>query len=249
MNKLSAAIKIFITLAILATVVFCSQMIITAMSHSFSKANQIHVRGVAEQTLISDRVNWTLSSSFSSKKSEWAKASVDKSINAAVEYLKKQGVPEDLITYSIYNKNEQTKTVYLDDLGNKEEQFVGYSVSRSIHIKGFDNVDLIEELYSKIELDFEEMNLHILPRSPYYYYAQTITDIKANLMERAAENARSRATVIAENTGVKIGKLIYARQGAFNGFGDDGFGSGGFVGGESREHILNAQISAIFAIK
>lgn len=249
MNKLSATVKILVALAVLATIIFCTALFTNRISQSFGKGQQIQVRGVAEQILVSDRVNWTLSSSFSSKKSEWAKASVDKSINAAIGYLKEHGVPEDLISYSVYQKNEQTKTVYLDDLGNKEEEFVGYYMARSIYIKGFDNVDLIEELFSKIELDFEEMDLYIRPDAPYYYYSQPITDIKASLMEKAAQNAKIRAEVIAENMDAKVGKLIQARQGEFRGFGDDGFGSGGFVGSNSRENILNAQISATFAIK
>lgn len=249
MNKLSAGVKVIGVLAILATITFCTIIFTNTISQSFGKGQQIQVRGVAEQILVSDRVNWTLSSSFSSQKSEWAKASVDKSINAAIGYLKEHGVSEDLITYSVYQKSEQTKTVYLDDLGNKEEQFVGYYVGRSIHVNGFDNVELIEELFSKIELDFEEMDLYIRPEQPYYYYSKPITNIKAELMEKAAQNAKDRASVIAKNMDADVGKLIQARQGAFNGFGDDGFGSGGFVGGTTREHILNAQISATFAIK
>lgn len=249
MNGLSAAVKILVSFIISVALVLSVYIISNTLSYSFGKGKQLSVRGVAEQTLVSDRVNWTLSARFSSPESERTKAAVDASINAAVDYLKENGIPEDKITYSIYDKEKKTKTVFLDDLGNKEERFVGYVISRSIFVKDFDNVDLIEKLYGQIELDFEKQDLFIQPSSPYYYYAQPITDIKANLMEKAAANALDRAKVIAKNAGAEVGKLIQAKQGPFNGFGGNGFGSGGFVGGETRDHILNAQVYATFSLK
>ncbi len=248
MNKVSIGFKFLITVAVLATIIICMVMLNTTLA-GFGKANQIHVRGVSEQILTSDRVNWRLQTSFSSSKAEWAKKEVDKSITYAVEYLKENGVPEELINYSVYAKQEQTKTVFLDDLGNKEEQFVGYTVSRSVYVKGFDNVELIEKLYGNIELDFEKENLYIIPHPPYYYYSQPVADIKVELIKMASKNAKGRAEIIAENMGGKVGHVIQARQGSFNGFGDDGFGSGGYVGGNSKEHILNAQVSATFQLK
>lgn len=248
MSKVSIGFKFLITLAVLATIIICTMILNNTLS-GFGKANQIHVRGVSEQILVSDRVNWQLKTSSSSNRAEWAKAAVDKSIDYAVEYLKKNGVSEEFINYSVYTKQENTKTVYLDDLGNKEEQFVGYNVSRSIYVKGFDNVELIEKLYGNIELDFEEKDLYIMPEAPYYYYSQPVADIKVELIKKAAQNAKERAEILAENMGGKVGNVIQARQGYFNGFGDDGFGSGGFVGGQSKEHILNAQVSATFQLK
>ncbi len=248
MNKNTTILKFLITSAILATILICSFMFNNTLG-GFGKANQIHVRGVSEQILVSDRVNWRLRTAVSSSKAEWAKRDVDKSIAYAVEYLVENGVPEELIHYSVYAKQERTKTVYLDNLGNKEEEFIGYNVSRSIYVKGFDNVELIEKLYGVIELDFEKKELYIFPESPYYYYSQPVADIKVDLIKKASQNARERAEIIAENMGGNVGNVIQARQGSFNGFGDDGFGSSGYVGGNSKEHILNAQVSATFQLK
>ncbi len=240
--------KILITLVLSVTAIVCTVIFNNTLG-GFGKANQIHVRGVSEQILVSDRVNWKLGTASSSSKAEWAKREVDKSIDYAVEYLKENGVPEELIHYSVYAKQEETKTVYLDNLGNREEQFVGYVVSRSIYVKGFDDVELVEKLYGEIELAFENKELSISPQTPYYYYSQPVADIKVELIKKASQNAKERAEIIAENMGGSVGAVIQARQGYFNGFGDDGFGSGGFVGGNSKEHVLNAQVSATFQLK
>ncbi len=241
--------KYLIAVAVLIIILMIFSSMLSKVKNILPANKVIRIRGVAEQIIDSDMVNWAVVSSYQNNNLDEAYQKVDTAISYARKYLISKGVPEKSIKLSTYSKEVKTKTKFLDSIGNTEEKFMGYVVSRSLIIKGFENLDLVELLNDEIPTESEKSKLKFYSDKPYFYYSKRVDAIKPKLLEKASENAYKRGKILAESMGASIGDLSAAKQGAFNGFGDDGFGSGGFIGGETRKHVLNAQVSAEFLIK
>ncbi len=201
------------------------------------------VRGVAERVINSDKVNWSLKISYIEKNLDNAYQKVDKASKHLMNYLEKNGISKDQIIFSEHRQDRLTQMITLDKLGNTRTEFIGYKVDRTVSIVGFSDLDLIENLVKKIGSDIQRAGWPIYSNRPYFYYSKKISTIKPELLKEAAKNAFERATIVAESSGSQIGGLKAARQGAFN-----GFDSGGFVGGYSRDHMIGAVVTVDFSI-
>ena len=67
--------------------------------------------------------------------------------------------------------------------------------------------------------------------------------MKAELLREAARNAYQRATLVAESSGCRLGALKAARQGAFEGIGDDGS-----MGGMDQRQRVRALVTVDSAL-
>jgi hypothetical protein len=56
--------------------------------------------------------------------------------------------------------------------------------------------------------------LELYSESPQYYYTK-LSELKMELIERATEDAKERAQIIANRSGAKLGKLKNASMGVF----------------------------------
>lgn len=232
--------RLFIALAIVT-----SMYIFATTLEKVVPTNQIvKVRGVAEREITSDRVDWSLSISYSNKELEKAYQQVDKASEFLVEYLVKHGIDKTKISFSNYYQDQLTETLVLDKFGNTDTKFIGFDVRKTLTINAFPDIDLVDKLAKSIGNDIQRQGWNVSSESPYYYYSKKISDIKPELLKQSAQNAFERATIIAESSGSKLGNLKAARQGVFEGFNEDGH-----VGGYSRKHRVSAVVTVDFSIK
>ena len=226
-----------------AALVACA-VVVSETARATVPSNQIvKVRGVAERAIQSDRVNWSFSVRSVRNDRDAAYARVDESVARLVKYLEKNGIAKSKLNLGAYSQYQKTRRVVLDELGNDKHEFVGWNVSRTIELKKFTDLDLIEKLNNEISSDLLREGWPIDARTPYFFFSKPVTDIKPKLLEEAAKNAFSRATIVASSSGSELGGLRAARQGAFEGLGSDGF-----VGGAQREHRIRAIVTVDYSI-
>ncbi len=229
----------FISIAMIV----CSFLFTQTLRQTIPTNQIVKVRGVAERVINSDRVDWSIKIACENIKLDTAYEEVDRTSKHLLSYFIKNGVSKKLITFSNYEQERVTEHITLDKLGNSETKFIGYKVVQVVSIIGFKDLDLIETLEQKIGPDIQRKGWSVISKAPYFYYSKKISDIKPELLKESAQNAFKRATIIAESSGSKLGGLKAARQGAFSGFGSDGF-----VGGYSRSHLISSVVTVDFSI-
>lgn len=203
----------------------------------------VKVRGVAEKVIESDRVDWSISVRYLDPSREGAFAKVDETVERLRGYLFDHGVEVEALHVGPHDLNEQTRRVVADKLGNYRTERLGFEVSRELKLKGFENLDLVDRLSKQIGADLLRQGWPVHPRSPHYFYSRKVSDLKPELLKAAATNAFDRASIVARSSGSTLGGLKAARQGAFEGMGDDGY-----VGGYKRTHRIRAIVTVDYAV-
>jgi hypothetical protein len=239
MSQLSLA-SLFLSTAM----VFCSYIFATKVQKAIPSNEVVKVRGVAERSFESDRVDWSITVSAKNPNLDAAYTEVDKNMDALVSFLKKENFPESVFVLGAHFQSRQTKRRYTDDKGNYEDDMIGFEVSRSLKIEKFENLDLVESTSKKVNNALARKGIAVRSGSPYFFYSKPVKDIKPDLLTEAAKSAFQRATIIAKNSGSKIGALRAARQGVFSGFNSDGF-----VGGSARKHNVSAVVTVDYSLK
>jgi|GEM_PF-1731869 len=218
--------------------------LVTETAKATIPSNQIvKVRGVADQTLVADRVNWRISVRVLHKERNTAFAEVDHAVDEVVAYLKANGVKTHALQMSAHRQHEKNERVTLDKWGNQRVDFVGYVVNRDVVLQGSSQLDLVEKLHLQLTNDLVRKGLPVEADTPYYFVSKDASVLKPELLRQAAQNAFQRASIVAESSGSKLGGLRAARQGAF-----EGLDSNGRVGGSQRQHQVRAIVTTDFSI-
>jgi len=173
-------------------------------------ANQtITVKGCAERLIDSDIISW--SASFSAQAPQMAEAYIDlkKDLSIVLDYLRKEGVPEESITVSSIS----TSTLYArDEKGNRTDTITGYRLGQSVYIRSGD-LDRIARI-SRVCTDLIEKGVEIESSTPDYFCTK-VDELKLEMLGEAARDARRRAEQLAKDSGSKVGALRSASQGVF----------------------------------
>jgi len=224
--------------------VLCSWIFASKVQKAIPSNEVVKVRGVAERSFDSDRVDWTVTVTGKDPSLEAAYDKADKSFANLLKFLKAEKFPESVLVLGAHDQSTETRRRYTDNKGNYEDQMLGYTVKRSVKIKEFENLDLVDETSKKINNALARKGVLVSSSTPYFYFSKPVKDIKPDLLTEAAKSAFQRATIIAKNSGSKIGALRAARQGVFSGFNSDGF-----VGGSSRKHNVSAVVTVDYSLK
>ncbi|MCK5241887.1 SIMPL domain-containing protein [bacterium] len=225
-------------------IIIGTAIFVTGIKEVVPSNQVVKVRGVAEQFIETDRVDWKISISYSHKELAAAYAKVDMAVKKVKTFLVKNQVPEQAVKLVGYDQNRRTQMITLDEFGNQKEEFIGYEVSCSVFLEAFEDLNLVEKLKKEFALVIQKQGIAAVAHSPYFYYHKKVSDIKPALLEKAAKNAFERATIVAKNSGAKIGKLKAARQGNFEGMGEDGL-----VGGYNRKQRISAVVTVDYSLK
>jgi len=122
------------------------------------------------------------------------------------------------INHSIKEKTLSVGNVDIDKIfkkdvkGNDTNEIDYFKLDQSLSVES-KNVKLIQSVS-------KELSGYISKRFELYvgdpnYYIQDLNKYKIDLLSKAAEDAHSRAMVMAEQSGGKVGKLSSAGQGVF----------------------------------
>ena len=173
----------------------------------------IHVVGSATKRYESDVAKWkvTILRTVDMNNLKTGYDLIQKDMRTIVDQLKSVGIQDKEITLQpivTEPKMEPYRTVSLSD---KEKQ-VGYNVRQTIFTISSD-IPKLEKLALSPSVFLNKGIL--LESSDLEYFISTLSEIKRGLVAEATIDSKKRAEEIANNTGVKLGKLISGETGIF----------------------------------
>ncbi len=209
MNELKGKITANIIIAVIAAlaIVISSMILVDGIEKVKGGNNRIIVTGSAKQQITSDLIVWTGSFHAKSPMLQDAYAMLEADKRKVLDYLIKQGVPEDKIVFSSIS----TSTYYIMlPNGQYTSDVDYYELYQNVTISSGE-IDKITEISRNITELINE-GIQFQSYSPQYMYTK-IADMKVTMLAEATKDATKRAEMIAENAGNKLGKLKYADMG------------------------------------
>ena len=207
-SRIGAYSRIIVAIIIAAGFITAAFYVTSGFVKIKSGSNVITVTGSAKKQITSDLVVWTGSFSAKSQDLKTAYSLLEGNKNSVQTYLDKQGLT-DKIVYSSINTNIH---YVMGQYGQQTSEIEAYELSQDVTISSA-NIDKITEISRNItELINEGVQFQSQP--PQYMYTK-IADLKIEMLAAATKDASTRAQMIAENAGSKLGKLKSASMGVF----------------------------------
>jgi hypothetical protein len=175
------------------------------MSHQIIK-----VRGYAELPVESDLAVWSVTVYARDANLAGAYGTLDAHREKARGLLRESGVEDGEIRIPPVRVTEMRKRT---EEGNPTNEIEAYVLSQRIEVTSRDVRKVAGISGTVTRLLGEGIELHA--GSPQYYYTG-VNDLKSRLLVAATKDARMRAKTLAEGSGVELGALRAARQGAFS---------------------------------
>ena len=158
--------------------------------------NIISVSGSAKQTVTSDSARWTGSFSRSILKDQLKEgyAAMKSDEKIVSDFFKSQGITKIEISPVFMNE------VYKNDSGAPKE----YNLIQNIEVKS-DDVNKMKELAKKSD-QLTNQGIIFSANSVEYYYSK-LPDLRISLLPSAIEDAKKRATAIAESSDRQVDSI------------------------------------------
>ncbi|OGV59792.1 MAG: hypothetical protein A2X45_13915 [Lentisphaerae bacterium GWF2_50_93] len=173
------------------------------------QANNIRVKGLAEEKIVSNHAAWLCEIRSKSGELRQCFDELDRSKNAVQEYLKTAGVPDAAISLKSIVTDYEYK---LNEKGQKTNTLENYILTQVFEIRTSD-VKLVDKV-SKSVTELIRNGIQISSFPPEYVNVE-IEDIKMRLLAKATANGYERANILARNSNGKVGLLNSASQGVF----------------------------------
>lgn len=170
---------------------------------------QISVTGSATKEIRSDFIVWN--GEFSRREADLKTAykNLRSDLDTVKAYLNSKGVKDDeltvyqVVTEIVYKKNKE---------GNDTNDVQGYRLSQGVQIRSYD-VDKIDKV-AREATELIDQGIEFTSPAPEYFYTK-LDELKLEMLAKATENSKQRATGMAGATGNKIGLMRSARMGVF----------------------------------
>lgn len=197
--------------AIIGVSIIISSFILgKAYSNKYVQNDVISVTGSGETDFTSDLIVWKATFQVFNVNLSEAYKHIKEDRNHIEKYFKDKGVSTKSLVFSSvmitkdYNEKYNEKGDYIG------KTFNGYILSQTITIESKE-VDKIEAL-SREATDLIDQGIELVSEAPSYYYTQ-LSKLKLKMIQNATKDAYTRAKIIAENGGGKLGKLKSSSMG------------------------------------
>ena len=225
----------------LTAIIFGLAIVIAAyiLGYSFMNRNKadgtISVTGLGETNFTSDLIVWEGSFTEENFSLEQAYNDLEKDKKIITDYLISKGITSEELVFNAVNSRKDIRGKYTSDGKYIGDEFLGYVLTQSIQINSKD-VEKVETVSREIT-ELLNKGIQFYSQVPRYYYTK-LADLKIEMISKATADARTRAEMIAENSGGRLGKLISAKMGIFQITGQNSneeYSWGGTFNTESKE--------------
>ncbi len=174
----------------------------------FSK-EVINVTGSAQQEIKSDYIIWRCGFTYRAANLPTAYKKIQETLLKVKTYLLSKGVSEKemivdrIVTTEIYKKSKE---------GKDTNEVESYELGQAVEIRSND-VATIDSV-SRESTDLINEGIQFISSPPQYFYTK-LDELKIEMLAKATENAKQRATSMVQSTGNKIGSIRSARMGVF----------------------------------
>lgn len=202
----------------LTALIFGLAIVIAAyvLGYSFMNRNKtdgtISVTGLGKADFTSDLIVWEGSFSEENGNLQQAYSDLEDDKKIISDYLLSKGITVNELVFNAVNSRKDTRAKYTSDGNYIGEEFLGYVLTQSIQINSND-VEKVERVSREIT-ELLNKGIQFYSQAPRYYYTK-LADLKIEMISKATADAKTRAEMIAENSGGKLGQLISAKMGIF----------------------------------
>ena len=176
--------------------------------------NVIAVNGTGEVFAVPDIATLSFSVSETAKTVGEAQDIASKKINSILDAVKKMGIEDrdiKTIGYNSYPKYEYSQTVCVQTYPNYcppgKQVLTGYEVSQTISVKVRKTADAGAVLSKVGELDASNI-------SGLDFVIDDLEAVQAEARDKAVQDAKAKAKVLAKSLGVKLNKIVNFYEGS-----------------------------------
>ncbi len=198
-------------IAIGVAVIVSTWIVAQAWTDTHPGVQKVNVTGMAETNFTSDLVVWRASFERTGATVGAVYPDLKRDAEIVRNYLLRKGIDQAEIVMGSIDIDKQYRSVRLPS-GGYQQEFDGYRLWQSVTIESR-NVDTVEAVSREIS-ELLNAGVELSSRAPEYYYTK-LSELKIDLLSRAAADGRERATALAENGGGSLGALDRADMGVF----------------------------------
>ena len=166
----------------------------------------IVVTGSAKVEATADNAVWTLSIQNTGKTPTSAVLGIGSGIDALQKYLVDGGVASDQLTLGPVNSYPTEE--YIN--GNPTGRILNYRANRDLTVRTND-VQLVSKLSQNIGAVLQQ-GVNVSNYGPQYYVS-TLSKIRPDLLNKATQDAKSRAEAMTKAVGGKVGTITSVKAG------------------------------------
>jgi hypothetical protein len=236
---------IIVSLAIIISVVIIG----SAYKYKFKSDETIVVTGLAEKDFTSDLIVWKGRFSRNGFDLKQAYASVKQDEAEIKKYLIDKGLADSSIVFSSIEVQKNYQNTFADNGSIIGNTFSGYSLSAEVKVDSKD-INLVEKISREVT-ELLQKGIEFNSERPQYYYSR-LNELKIDLLAKAAVDANLRASTIALNSGLNVGKLKKAVMGVFQITGkndNEAYSYGGSFNTTSREKTASITLKVEYLSK
>jgi uncharacterized protein len=198
---------------IIAVGVICSVLILSStFNRRFSARDTISVTGSAETYFVSDLIVWRGTFARTSMVLKTAYADLKTDEDRVRSYLTNHGVKPEEVIFSAVTIIKEQKERFNNEGRRVGSDFSGYRLTQTVRVESSET-DKIEKISREIT-ELIQAGLELDSPAPAFHYTR-LSELKIDLLGKAAAAGRLRAETVAKNTNSKLGRLKNASVGVF----------------------------------
>lgn len=235
---------------VIALAVICSVWIGgEALRHRNDGPRTISVKGSAETSFRSNLGTWRLTINNHSSSPKTGFDEVERQRIATLDFLRGHGFSDEEIETLGVSYREKVNGYFDPNKNRYIEEQDGYIVSQRIIITS-DDVDKIDRT-AKAVGDLINLGVTVEVIDPEYYYTD-LADLKLEMLNAAAADARDRGEAIARSSNSRLGALQSSKMGVFQilgKFANESYSWGGTFNTSDIEKTANITVTSTFLLK
>lgn len=200
---------IFWSATVLGVALVCSAFIGSAAVERLRRAgDEISVTGSARKPITSDVAVWRGSISVQRATLPEASDELARTTARVRAFIVQHGFTDSLVEVSSINSNAVRERIG----GEETNRVIGYRLYQTVSVSSPDIAGV-----TKLSRDAGSLlaeGVPLSPESPQYLFTR-LGDMRIAMLGDATEDARTRASKIAERTGGRIGRIKSVKQGVF----------------------------------
>jgi hypothetical protein len=200
-------VSIGVAVSLITSTVVAARAYSQRGEQSVSVGRDITVKGSTRKRVAADRAMWNIRVRGDGADLQAAFTVLENGIGRVREFLEQRGFSGEQIGLGAID----TEINYArDEKGNVTSQVVGYTLARTFYIST-PEVQRVLQAAGEVTALIREGVL-VISMAPQYYYTK-LPDLRIELLGLAAQDARSRANEIANNSGCRVGEVRSASMG------------------------------------
>lgn len=241
--------KILTALIISIAVVVAAWVLGAAYKYKYHQQQVIAVTGGAEINFNSDLIVWTGSYSRKAETLESAYAQLKEDEDKVRKYLSGNGISDTGVIFNSVNISKDYTNKYDDNGRVTGSVFNGYTLTQSVKVQSA-AIEKVEKISREIT-GLIQSGVAFNSQPPAYYYTK-LSDLKIDLLAKAAADGRQRAETIARNGGGRLDGLQSAEMGVFQIVGqysNENYTWGGAFNTANKEKTASITVKMQFGVK